>query len=634
MGRNDQSVVQISDKSLHEKMTIAQSDVAYHQKTAKEREDTRKQKKYVMTQDMSVMTDDVRTSYQKKRKIASIRDAIRSLFSSRKVYSKYEAAVASDKEDESKRKIDLHHAMGTKLMNQNIDVLEFDLAGSSFDHFRKEYTGLHGKDDIDAAKKAAVKKEEEAKGRKLTKAEKKTVEANAEAEARAHLKEVYGDLTDGKLTDGRKFKYTVKRKQSTDTSGRITAETMRYGIAGPGAADIGTYKISNTSDYVFALAKRYIRSRIDRSTGTLKHDLVINIQGHSRGAVASTLAVKQIEKWIAESRECAAFRDKIKINMILRDPVAGLDSENKSAGRKKIDFRGKMKGMDGKMHPVRDPRLNITSMVSFHADRGSTTFTPQEVRGQSRIVLMGEKHGVTLDSGDGTQTDAQGNQKWHQLAGIDASTMQAYRGSGYSELRDGVWLMDENNTLVRMRSYGEAMELLRRVTKDAKGNERARHKVVANMIKNWFIDNEFVDENMSAEEYKKDLDVKASVENTVLGTKWGYKDSAEMAELKKSIKGIKSLWNGTPKDEEEFEAKKRLIAITYFAAIENCKAYMEKKNNPSTDKGKAQLENVSRLLTFYREDRSRLFPKLRTMKFSAYKLIKNRDFSNYKNWLA
>ena len=154
------------------------------------------------------------------------------------------------------------------------------------------------------------------------------------------------------------------------------------------------------------------------------------------------------------------------------------------------------------------------------------------------------------------------------------------------------------------------------------------------MIKNWFIDNPFVDEDMSLKEYKKDLDVKTSVEDMVLDTTWGRKDSAEMKELKKSIKGLRDLWKGKPKDEMEFAFKKNLIAITYDAAINNCRRYMEKKDNPVTDKGKAQLENVSRLLTFYREDRHFLFPKLGPMKYSDYIKIKDNDFSNYKKWLA
>ena len=261
--------------------------------------------------------------------------------------------------------------------------------------------------------------------------------------------------------------------------------------------------------------------------------------------------------------------------------------------------------------------INATSICSISADRNSTIFTPQEVRGQRRMVLMAEKHGVGLDQGDGSQADVAGDMKYHRPAGFDSSPMEAYRGSGYSELPDGIWLRDEFGVLVRMRSYGEAMDVIRAATKNAPRGQKTRMEVVSRMIKNWFIDNEFVDDKMTSREVLDSKREADAVEAKLMESKWAGRDRGEMKEVKREIAAVHEKWTGVPETEQAFNEKKEAITAAYDAVITACKKYMEAKD-PSTDSGKERLEMVSKLLSQYRIEKEKILPGLNGMTFQQY----------------
>ena len=59
------------------------------------------------------------------------------------MFSEYDAIAKSEKEEE--RRLNLHHALGTKLASEGHEVLEIDVAGSGFLHFRRDASGFKGK---------------------------------------------------------------------------------------------------------------------------------------------------------------------------------------------------------------------------------------------------------------------------------------------------------------------------------------------------------------------------------------------------------------------------------------------------------------------------------------------------------
>lgn len=622
---------QISGASKEKKIEIRQQDREYRQLSAAQQEATRRQSTYHLTKQLGqedarqLNEEDRRNKYQRKKGLLSIRAVIREKIH-RRTYRRYNSAVQSQSLNDSERTLKLHHALGQKFADDDKNVLEIDCAGSSFDLFRKEHTGFHGKSDISSIRKEVKKRAERlAKFAGLKELPKEVVEGMVQREVQAaqeHMKAVYGDEYRDQLDKKTKFSYRKKSKTSSKTGRDMT----RYTLSGPiplgGLVDWGDYEIEKTKQYVLTIAQDYIYDHL-RKDGTLDKDIVINLQGHSRGGVAAGVAVHILTEWL-KSPECAAFADKVKINLIQRDPVPGPDSRL-AKDHDKMDLRIPAQGGGY----TQDPHLNVTSLMSYHTDH-TVFFKPQEVRGQQRIVVMQEKHGVGLDQGDGTQKDATGATKWHEMAGIDAATMQAYRGSGYSELGNGVWLMDEDNVLVRVRSYGEAVDVLRKVASKT-FTQSDRHAVIERMIKNWFIDNDFVDDQLTAEEFADDLQTKVKLEDELFDSVWGFNDSDEMAEVKVAALDLRLLMGKKRTDQKTFNEFKDKLDGSLDRAIEACRNYMEKKD-PVTSKGKMHLEHVSKLLSIYREEKAYL-TSMKDLSFEEYREKGFPDMKDYLSWL-
>ena len=54
----------------------------------------------------------------------------------------------------------------------------------------------------------------------------------------------------------------------------------------------------------------------------------------------------------------------------------------------------------------------------------------------------------------------------HRAGYTNAKTGEVYRGSGLSELPEGVYIMDETRTLIRLNSKEKALNMLKEVYKD------------------------------------------------------------------------------------------------------------------------------------------------------------------------
>jgi hypothetical protein len=60
-----------------------------------------------------------------------------------------------------------------------------------------------------------------------------------------------------------------------------------------------------------------------------------------------------------------------------------------------------------------------------------------------------------------------------------------YRGSGISELGEGVYIVDESNTLIQFHNIDEARAVIRSVLSRTSG-QKDRHEVVMHVVEAWF----------------------------------------------------------------------------------------------------------------------------------------------------
>lgn len=633
MGYGD-SQIQISDSTAEKKRDIRMLDREYRQRGDDVQEETRRQDTYHLTKELGfsdLNQQDRRNAYQQKH-FSSIREAIRDNIS-RYTYRKYDRAVTTGNMNSDRRKLKLHHALGQKFSDEGKNVLEIDVAGSSFDRFRKEYAGFHGKNGTDFkgyAKERAARLADFAGISRFNVIKRymlrRKIQGQEKAQVSEHMRQVYGDEFHAALDKKTKFSYRKLTKQSSASH----LEMTRYSLSGPvsgvwkakGLMDAGEYNIEHLKSYVLTMVQDYIYEHLNN--GTLDHELVINLQGHSRGGVAVGAATHALSEWL-NSPECASFGHQVKINLIQRDPVPGPHSRLKY-DHGKMDLR--VPDQNGVL--THDKHINVSSLVSMHTEH-EHFFLPQNVRGQQRIVVMHEKHGVGMDQVDGSQKDASGVTKYHEMAGIDAATMEAYRGSGYSELGGGVWLMDEDNVLVRVRSYGEAMAVLRQVG-EKNSSQKERHQIVAEMIKNWFIDNDFVDEHVTADEYKEDLKAKVKLEDELAQSAGPAPESEEMKRVCTAASVLRQVMDLKSNTAEEFAALVKTKNMAIEEAIEACKDYME-KNSPLTDtQVDGNLEKVSKLLSIYRQEKAYL-ESLDDMTFADYQQKGSPVMKTYLDWL-
>ncbi len=513
----------------------------YSDKNTDLREKTRKQESYTVPEYDPNAPENMLTEHERKYGLKSIRDTIRDVFKSYRsqdVFDKYDAITG--KTVEAERKVPLHHALGTKLTANGERVLKIDCAGSGFTYFRSQHKGFKGK---------------------------------GKAPDSDLFRKVFGDKIAGR------FKKGIFKKERTLDDGK---KLERYNLSGPHGLDAGDFTVSDIRNYVFHLGADYLKKAFTDSGWSGANPppmLNINIQGHSRGGVAVSLGIKDLMQWIEGSYP--QFKDRIKINMLLLDPVPGADNFTGD----KVDLR------------EFSDQVNATTICSMYTEHNVLQFTPQEVRGQARIILGNEKHSVRMDSADASQKDANGEIKVHKMAYFDSKTGEAYRGSGLAELPKGVFMQDENGILVRMRSYAQARQIHRTVRAGNK-SELARANVIDTMLKNWFIDNEYVDETETDTEYAEEKVRVNGVMESLLDNSWAGRDSDEMKAVKDGIREVQAARVNADLSKEEKEA-------VYVNAIVSCKIYMLKKN-PDTPSGKERMDKVSDILSQFRAELSRI----------------------------
>ena len=431
---------------------------------------------------------DRRNEHQLDTSMGSVYAAVKQVMP--QAYTNIEAIRGAPIED--MRKTKLHNSRGKKLTQNGTNVLEFDIAGSGFKQFRTEHKGFKGKNTYKLDGED-VKLHDESKVRwyhksKLTnwipgvRTEEQVLRDNERIRQQntlinQRIDEQYGQ---GQTVDGKELKHVRKRVEGNKT---------RISMAGPiswgGARNAGDYSIENLRQYMQTMAQEYLANVfLSWASEEDYHDVNIIIKGHSRGAVASAQGAMMIKYWVHENFPW--FEKYVKFELTQYDPVAGTGSN--SGINKEFDYTKNETITDGdeKMRALGDS-AETTVMYSMHTDH-TLFFDPQAVAGAKRVILTPFKHGVGLGDIDDSKVkekDGEREQQHHRPGYTDAKTGNVYRGSGINELPEGVYIVDEQNTLIRFQTYEEAEKVVNAVLKGT-WFQGTRHETVLSMAKIWF----------------------------------------------------------------------------------------------------------------------------------------------------
>lgn len=505
-----------------------------------------------------------KSKFQEKAKIGYVRQAVeKEMGNLNNPYLNIDKIRASDNPQERQAK--LHYARGTQLFNDGYNVLELDLAGTGFKEFRAEQKGFHGKNKEDQAK----------------------------------IDEQYGK---SRSKDQKYVKIRDKKQENGVTKRRVTVA----GSLGFLGANAGDYKIENARQYGFNEAVTYLTGIFKQWGEKWGKDAVpdekaihILLRGHSRGGVGAVESAMMIKNFV--DNEYPQYSSLVKFEITQLDPVAGIGSN--SGTHEKVDHDAKH---TAKMMKALGKSAETTVMYSIHTDY-KYGFTPQLIRGAKRVILTPFKHSMGQENIDRTQDKA------HRTGYTDAKTGEVYRGAAINELPEGVYYLDEQNTLVKMESYEQASHILDELLKDTKGQED-RHEVIRASVRDWF--------------EKRGMNIPGALDDLTRDERktWGisFKDSTLMESIKDSAQGFKgNLGTLAPTNPAFFKQYMENFRENYGQLMKDCNTYIKAKN-PNSDAGIRRLERVKSVrnqLTVYR--------KVFDMKYEDLKrklLEKNPDF--------
>lgn len=451
--------------------------------------------------------EDRRNALMKKTKLQSVRDAVEQVMPN--AYHMIDQVRAE--ENESQRHTKLHHSRGTQLTSgPQGKVLEFDIAGSSFKQFRTEHLGFKGKGS--SAKDYMKYKESRlAKilewipgGSLVNRIIRSNSKKKAELKAKSNLRKLNaGAISEDMLSEDalhnvevlKKWNSRIGDSQSVTIGGKtkkhkhirkvIKGNKTRITMAGPlsmkGMRNAGEYSIENLREYMLAMGQDYLRNimRGWASDPTAQpHDIWLKIRGHSRGGVASVEGAMMIKQWLHENYP--QYEDRVKFDLTQYDPVPGFGSN--SGTHQKVDVKNDTQAQQNKKMRALGDSAQTTVVYSMHTEH-SLFFTPQQVANTNRIILTPYAHSVGLAEVDRQASSQQRDA--HRVTFTDAATQEAYRLGSLNELPEGVYVLDENKTLVQLHDLSQWIAIRDSVLKNASGQE-GRHEVITEAVSTWF----------------------------------------------------------------------------------------------------------------------------------------------------
>jgi len=395
---------------------------------------------------------------------------------------------------DSTEKVALHHSVGAKLMAEGQDVIEFNVALNDHKHQLMSEKGVQG--ILSSGKKSAWKKEEKVrwfnKNKFLTwtglcktkdkiERENRILRENKEAAGRKTTEEVlteaygtrYGEKVKGKTLNQLRHKESENKEAGTRKD--------RFNLIGP--SDSGKYSIEDVEKYILELGQSVLKKRL--SDWDWKEDeelkdfkkVTITLQGYDAGGVAVSLGAMRIKRWIADNYP--RFLDKVNFQIIQYDPTSRMEG---ATGKKaEIDHDP----VDEKL-AKKDPRYmalgenaDTTVVYSLHSGSGQE-FKPQVVKGAKRVILTMGDHSVNLEKKD----QSQGKDTRQTYFAEKDGKVEAFRASGLNELDEGIYIADDNNNLIRLRSL-EEYDALAKTLIDTK-KQSSRHEVIREVVGSWF----------------------------------------------------------------------------------------------------------------------------------------------------
>lgn len=413
------------------------------------------------------------------------------------------------------RAVELHYSRGTRYLENGARVLEFDIAGSGFKQFRAMHKGFHGKRVVDERgekegfekqlrktwfNKAfswlpGVRSEEE-----IDKENARRQKIADELKAKYHM-----DLGENQLDSysqvraankllkaaqeravdehygerqlvGRKRMKHIRKKVTQE--GRKTRITMAGPLAMWGGSNSGDYSIENLRKYMLDMGAEYLENIFRGWEGPEdEHDINLIMRGHSRGGVAVAEGAMMIKRWVR--KYYPQYIERVKFDLIQYDPVPGFGSYSEHA-LVNHDGQRMIEKDNVEMEPLGE-NAETTVLYSMHTEH-SFFFTPQVIKGAKRIILTPFKHSLDLGTADRTQEEA------HRRGFAHAQTGALYRSSGINDLDRGVYLVNEQNEIVKMDNYAQVERIVKEYVENARF-QGERHKILLDVARTWFENN-------------------------------------------------------------------------------------------------------------------------------------------------
>ena len=520
------------------------------------------------------------------QKIRSIKDAIDEVIPG--AYNGVDKSL-TDQEAE-KREMDLVHAEGTKWLNQGHDVIEFDVAGSSFDQFRKEHEGVTGINKFDGDNAKLI--------------------YNEKLDEKGYLWKSEREVLTGSLKEQRYAKKT------------------KYSIAGPAGLNmngLSDYSIQATRKRIRDMGVQHLTNIFNKWNDELKNgrepkyykvDLVF--KGHSRGGVGASQGAMMLKYWLQTNYP--EYVEYVNFHLTQYDPVPGWDVESSTAddmGRYDVkEYQGVNKGeftIEGeKMAPLgaQSDTTVLYSMVNQDDWMHKALFAPQEVLHAKRLILMPFTHdiGMDLQHIDTSQMKSDQNEKAHSMAFINATDNKVYRSSGLNELDEGVYVMDEHHVMVKVDSLAQLKNILMRTMPDTYEERRARILRAAASI---FGDRAQMDEYASVD-HQRNLNLAKSIENDSAGSKF-------RKPVQDILRDLRALLGKKPGEDDISQ-----ILETYQEAIDLCSVYIEKRDEAkATEKGRKRLEDIKEMHSALIREKRHFYQKA---------VFEIEDVSGFRSW--
>lgn len=466
------------------------------------------------------------TKLRRKNKLGEVCQHISTFMP--EVYTDFEKIVSqkqsygSNPEVQDAKVLELKCNRGTRMGEEN-DIIDFSLAGSGYDQFRREHKGEnqvgHGKTSEQTIRKKIQEEYENKKkvGRwrkfwnffafKSSQYYQNTERMKQEdAQLLENIREKYqtGYSDEIEKIAGKKDTVVGKFGKIEEVRKRESAENrIKYTISGPiaglkkGMSNSGTHSIELNRKYVLELAANYLEPKFEQWKNALDNNqpirpVLVRLKGHSRGGVGAVEGAMMIRAWVNE--HYPNFLDYVKFDLTQFDPVPGTGSA--SGINQTVDLKG-----DKTVTYGGDKFLGLgdsaeTTVIYTALSNHDSFFTPQKVLGAKRIFISLDTHDVGLQHVD--RNKSQRNGEWeetgHAQVYMDMETATAYSQSSLNDMPPGVYLVDAKNRVIRVKSPEMAEFMVRKMRteqKDGKDtkestNQSDRRDVILDSVKDWF----------------------------------------------------------------------------------------------------------------------------------------------------